>query len=67
LAQTFTGETALTTEDYIGAAFGYDVEAQQAVERRRRQRVGEFQGGGRFAATQGETQGATQLAIGEAQ
>lgn len=67
LAQTFTGETALTTEDYIGAAFGYDVEAQQAIERRRRQRVGEFQGGGRFAATQGETQGATQLAIGEAQ
>ena len=67
LAQTFAGETALTTEDYIGAAFGYDVQAQQALETRRRQRVGGFQGGGRFAATQGETQGATQLAIGEAQ
>lgn len=67
LTQTFAGETALTTEDYIGAAFGYDVQAQQAIETRRRQRVGEFQGGGRFAATQGETQGATQLAIGEAQ
>lgn len=67
LTQTFAGEQALTTEDYIGAAFGYDVQAQQDIEQRRRQRVGEFQGGGRFAATQGETQGATQIAIGEAQ
>lgn len=67
LTQTFAGEQALTTEDYIGAAFGYDVQAQQDIERRRRGRVAEFQGGGRFAATQGETQGATQIAIGEAQ
>lgn len=67
LTQTFAGEQALTTEDYIGAAFGYDVQAQQDIERRRRGRVAEFQGGGRFATTQGETQGTTQIAIGEAQ
>ena len=67
LTQTFAGETALTTEDYNGAAFGYDVQAQQELEKRRRQRVGEFQGGGRFVATQGETQGSTQLGIGQAQ
>lgn len=67
LTQTFAGEQALTTEDYIGAAFGYDVQAQQNIEKRRRGRIAEFQAGGGFARTQGATQGATQSAIGEAQ
>lgn len=67
LAQTFRGEEALTTEQITRAQFGIDTEAEQALERRKRQRVGEFLGGGSFARTTGETSGATTLAVGKSQ
>ena len=67
LRQQFAGETALTTEDIIGATLGYNVAAQQELERRKKLRLGEFQGGGQFVRTQGETQGSTQIGIGKAQ
>jgi hypothetical protein len=67
LKQTFAGETALSGEQLAGAAFGIDVAAQQELERKRRQRVGEFAGGGSFARTTGETSGSTSLGVGKAQ
>jgi len=67
LRQTFAGETALSGEQLAGAAFGIDVAAQQELERRKRQRVGEFAGGGSFARTTGETSGSTSIGVGKAQ
>jgi hypothetical protein len=67
LTQRFAGEDALSTEQVIGAAFGTDVAAKQDLERRKRLRLGEFQGGGTFAKATGDVAGSTQLGIGTAQ
>ena len=67
LTQTFAGEEAIDVQDFIGAAFGYSPQATQQIERRRRQRVAEFTGGGGFTRTTGETSGAIRTGIGEAQ
>jgi hypothetical protein len=60
-------EEALTGAQKIGAAFGYDVAAIQALEERKRARLGEFQGGGGFARTTGATSGTVETGVGEAQ
>jgi hypothetical protein len=62
-----TGEEVLTQEQQLGATFGYDVAAQQALERRRAQRVAEFAGGGGFARTTGATSGTVETGVGTAQ
>lgn len=67
LYQEMGGEEALTEQEKIGAAFGYDVQAQQRLERRRAQRVGEFAGGGQFARTSGATSGTVETGAGTAQ
>ena len=67
LRQTFAGETELSSEQLAGAAFGIDVAAQQELERKRRQRTGEFAGGGSFARTTGETSGSITTSVGKAQ
>jgi hypothetical protein len=67
LRQTFAGETELSGEQIAGAAFGFDVAAQQELERKRRLRTGEFAGGGSFARTTGETSGSISTAVGRAQ
>lgn len=67
LYNPLTGEEALTTEEQLGATFGYDIAAQQALERRRAQRVGEFQAGGQFARTTGATSGTVETGVGTAQ
>jgi hypothetical protein len=67
LTQQFAGETAISQEGIVGAAFGTDVRAQQELERRKRLRLGEFQGGGTFARATGDVAGSTQLGIGTAQ
>ena len=67
LTQQFAGETAISQEGIVGAAFGTDVRAQQELERRKRLRLGEFQGGGTFARATGDVAGSTQLGIGSAQ
>lgn len=67
LKQTFAGETELSSEQLAGAAFGIDVAAQQELERKRRQRTGEFAGGGSFARTTGETSGSISTSVGRAQ
>jgi hypothetical protein len=67
LRQAFAGETELTQEQLVGATLASDVEAQRELERRRRGRVAQFQGGGSFARTTGETSGSIRTGIGEAQ
>ena len=67
LKQTFAGETALSSEQLAGAAFGLDVAAQQELERRKKLRTGEFAGGGSFARTTGETSGSISTSVGKAQ
>jgi len=60
-----TGEQAISDE--LGATFGYDVQARQALERRRQQRLAEFQAGGQFARTTGATSGTVETGAGLAQ
>jgi hypothetical protein len=67
LYQEMGGEQALSTEQKVGAAFGYNVQAQRELERRRAQRVGEFQAGGGFARTTGATSGTVETGVGMAQ
>ena len=61
------GEEALTEEQKVGAAFGYDVQAQEALRRRQRQRVAQFETGGQFARTTGATSGTIETGLGTAQ
>ena len=67
LTQQFAGETSLSQEELVGAGLGTNVQAQQELERRKRLRLGEFQGGGTFAKATGDVAGSTQLGIGTAQ
>lgn len=67
LYQEMGGEQALTQEQKVGAALGFDVQAQQALERRQRQRLAEFQAGGGFARTTGATSGTVETGVGTAQ
>lgn len=67
LRQAFAGEENLTEEQIARQQFGADVQARDILERRRRGRLAEFAGGGRYAQTQGETSGATRFGVGKAQ
>lgn len=67
LYQEMGGEQALTEQQKVGAAFGFNVQAQEKLERRRAQRVGEFQAGGQFARTTGATSGTIETGVGTAQ
>lgn len=67
LTTQMAGETALTQGQIVGQAFGYDTQAALELEKRRRRRVAEFQGGGQFARTQGESAGAITTSVGTAQ
>lgn len=64
LYEGLPGEQALTAEQQLGATFGYDVAAQQALARRKAQRIGEFAGGGQFARTSGATSGTVETGLG---
>lgn len=67
LRQQFSGEEAVGEEAIVRAQFGADVAAREALERRKRTRLGEFTGGGGFTATTGDTSGALRLGIGKSQ
>jgi hypothetical protein len=67
LYQEMGGEQMLTEQQKVGAAFGFDVQAQKDLERRQRTRLAEFQGGGQFARTTGATSGTAETGIGTAQ
>jgi hypothetical protein len=67
LMQTFGGETALSSEQIVGAKFGTDTDAQKELAKKVKMRTGEFAGGGSFARTTGETSGSISTAVGKAQ
>lgn len=67
LTQTLTGEKDITQSQQIGNAFGYDTQAAMDLEQRKRRRVAQFEGGGSFARTQGQTSGSISTSIGKAQ
>ena len=60
------GEQALTQQQKVGAALGYDVEGQRGIKQRQATRKAEFGGGGSFAKTTGATTGITQTGLGVA-
>lgn len=59
LFQTLPGQAGqdIGQEAQLGAAFEGDVGAQEQIERRRRRRTAQFEGGGSFAAGQGGVSG----------
>jgi hypothetical protein len=61
------GEQALTQQQKVGAALGYDVEAQRQLAERRGTRKAAFQGGGGFTKTTGQTSGTVQTGLGVAE
>jgi hypothetical protein len=67
LTTAMAGETGLTAEQIVGSQAGTDTQAALELERRKRRRVAEFQGGGQFARTQGESAGAITTSVGTAQ
>jgi len=67
LRTNLAGEGNISTEQQVGGALGYDVQAQKDLEARKRRRLSEFSGGGSFTRTQGETSGGIGLSVGQAQ
>lgn len=67
LTTAMAGETELNAEQIVGSQAGTDTQAALELERRKRRRVAEFQGGGQFARTQGESAGAITTSVGTAQ
>jgi hypothetical protein len=67
LYQEMGGEEMLSEQEKLGATFGFDLTAQEKLNRRKAQRVGEFQAGGSFAGTRGATSGAIETGLGTAQ
>lgn len=61
------GEEALTQQEKVGAALGYDVAAQTKLAQRKGQRKAPFAGGGGFTKTTGTTSGTIETGLGEAQ
>lgn len=61
------GEQALTQQEKVGAALGYDVEAQRKLAERKGIRKAAFQGGGSFAKTTGATSRTVQTGLGVAE
>ena len=61
------GEQALTQQEKVGAALGYDVESQRILAERKSIRKAPFQGGGSFARTTGQTSGTVQTGLGVAE
>ena len=67
LYSEMAGEEALTQQQKVGAAFGYDVEAARAIAQRKGRRIAEFRGGGGFVSTRGATSGTVETGAGTAQ
>ncbi len=61
------GEQALTQQEKVGAALGYDVEAQRKLAERKGIRKAAFQGGGSFTRTTGQTSGTVQTGLAVAE
>jgi len=61
------GEQALTQQEKVGAALGYDVQGKTKLAQRASTRKAAFQGGGGFAKTTGQTSGTVQTGLGVAE
>lgn len=64
LYETMAGEEAISEQERIGAAFGYDPNAALRLEQRKAGRKAVFQGGGQFASTRGATSGVVETGAG---
>lgn len=64
LYETMAGEEAISEQERIGAAFGYDPMAALRLEQRKAGRKAVFQGGGQFASTRGATSGVVETGAG---
>lgn len=64
LFEEMSGEETLTPEQKLGATFGYNVQAQEELRRRAQRRVAQFQGGGSFVSTRGQTSGTIETGLG---
>ena len=62
-----TGEEMLTQQQQVGAALGYDVNAQKILAQRKQGRKNVFAGGGKFTSTTGATSGTTESGLNVAQ
>ena len=62
-----TGEEMLTQKQQVGAALGYDVDAQKILAQRKQGRKNVFAGGGKFTSTTGATSGTTESGLNVAQ
>jgi hypothetical protein len=62
-----TGEQSLNQAQQIGAALGYDVDAQKVLAQRKQGRKAVFAGGGSFTKTTGQTSGTTESGLNVAQ
>jgi hypothetical protein len=67
LYETMAGEEAISEQERIGAAFGYDPMAALRLEQRKAGRKAVFQGGGQFASTRGATSGVVETGAGSPQ
>jgi len=67
LYQGLYGEEDISREQQLGATFRYDTSALDAVRKRQRQRLAEFEMGGQFARTSGATSGTVETGAGLAQ
>ncbi len=67
LRRTAAGEEDISDQQQVGAALGFDINAQRALDKKRRRRLGEFEAGGRFSRTTGLTSGSSKLAIGKSE
>ena len=61
------GEQALTQQEKVGAALGYDVQGKTKLAQRVSTRKSAFQGGGSFTKTTGQTSGTTESGLNVAQ
>ena len=61
------GEQALTQQEKVGAALGYDVQGKTKLAQRASTRKSPFQGGGGFTKTTGQTSGTVQTGLGVAE
>ena len=66
LYDEMSGETALTQGEKVGSVFGYDVESQQKIARRKGTRKAPFEGGGSYTRTSGVTSGTIESGLAQA-
>jgi|GEM_PF-2762895 len=67
LYEQLTGEEKISRQQQLGATFRYNTKALDAVRKRQRQRLAEFEAGGQFARTSGATSGTVETGAGLAQ